>query len=122
MTSRPRLARSVPFWALIVGSVASAVVGLWLALEKLGTMTATLNDGSATGVEVYAGQVWAVLGAILIGAGLIGLALALALAAAASLVRSDEPAVVLSDAAADDETGRQSISETAVVEDGPAAR
>ena len=97
MTARPRLARSVPYWVLVVGSVAAGAVGLWLTLDKLGVMTDTLADGSATGVEVYAGQSWAVLGAILIGTGLIGLAFALTLAAAASLMKHAEPAVVLAE-------------------------
>jgi len=103
MTARPRLVRSVPYWALIAGSVASGGVGLWLTLDKLGTMATTLADGSATGVDVYAGQSWAVLGSILIGAGLIGLALALTLAAAASLAKPEEPTLVLADDAELDE-------------------
>ena len=97
MTARPRLVRSVPYWVLVVGSVAAGAVGLWLTLDKLGVMTDTLADGSATGVEVYAGQSWAVLGAILIGTGLIGLAFALTLAAGASLMKRAEPAVVLAE-------------------------
>lgn len=97
MTARPRLVRSVPYWGLVVGSVAAGAVGLWLTLDKLGVMTDTILDGSATGVEVYVGQSWAVLGAILIGTGLIGLALALTLAAGASLMKRAEPAVVLAE-------------------------
>ena len=97
MTARPRLVRSVPYWVLVVGSVAAGGVGLWLTLDKLGVMTDTILDGSATGVEVYAGQSWAVLGSILIGAGLIGLAFALTLAAGASLVKRAEPVVVVAD-------------------------
>ncbi len=97
MTARPRLVRSVPYWALVVGSVAAGGVGLWLTLDKLGVMTASILDGSATGVEVYAGQSWAVLGSVLIGAGLIGLALALTLAVAASLAKRDEPVVIVAD-------------------------
>lgn len=85
MTTRPSLARSIPFWVLLVGSVATTAVGAWLVSDRLGIMTATLNDGTATGVEVYVGQSVAVLGAILIGAGVIGVLLALAVAAAASL-------------------------------------
>ena len=103
MTARPRLVRSIPYWALVVGSVASGGVGLWLTLDKLGTMATTLADGSATGVDVYAGQSWAVLGSILIGAGLLGLALALTLAAAASLAKPEEPTLVLADEAEYDE-------------------
>ena len=97
MTARPRLVRSVPYWVLVVGSVAAGGVGLWLTLDKLGVMTDTILDGSATGVEVYVGQSWAVLGSILIGAGLFGLAFALTLAAGASLVKRAEPVVVVAD-------------------------
>ena len=39
------------------------------------------ENGTATGVEVYVGQIWAVLGAILIGVGAIGLLLAFTLGA-----------------------------------------
>lgn len=86
--TRPRLTRSVPFWTLLGGSVVAIGVGAYLLVDKLGIMAATLADGTATGVEVYAGQIWAVLGAILIGAGLIGLALIATLA----VLRSFAPA------------------------------
>ena len=106
MTARPRLVRSVPYWVLVVGSVASGAVGLWLTLDKLGVMTDRILDETATGVDVYVGQSWVVLGAILIGTGLVGLALALTLAAGASLVKRAEPAVILAEPFddADDET------------------
>lgn len=80
-----RLSRSVPFWVLVGGSVVAIAGGAVLLFTKLDTMATKLTDGSATGVEVYAGQIWAVLGAILVGAGLIGLALALVLGALRSL-------------------------------------
>ena len=51
MTARPRLVRSVPFWVLVVGSVAAGAVGLWLTLDKLGVMTDTL---SVTGLQKLA--------------------------------------------------------------------
>lgn len=82
----PRLSRSIPLWVLVGGSVVAIGAGTYLLVDKLGTMAATLTDGTATGVEVYAGQIWAVLGAILIGAGLIGLALALTVGAVRTLV------------------------------------
>jgi len=116
MTARPRLVRSVPYWVLVVGSLGVGAVGLWLTLDKLGVMTATLADGSATGVEVYAGQSWASLGSIMIGAGVVGLALALTLAAAASLVKRDEPVVVLADSFDDD-----SAIEDSAINDSAAA-
>lgn len=121
MTARPRLVRSVPFWVLVVGSVASVGVGLWLTLDKLGVMTDTLADGSATGVEVYAGQSWAVLGSILIGAGLIGLALALSIAAAASLVKREEPTIVLADELDDSDFDDELEVERVVVVDNATA-
>ncbi len=121
MTARPRLVRSVPYWALVVGSVAAGGVGLWLTLDKLGVMTASILDGSATGVEVYAGQSWAVLGSVLIGVGLIGLALALTLGVAASLVTRDEPLVVVADTLDDDviDEIKPGATETVVVDDVP---
>lgn len=121
MTARPRLIRSVPFWVLVVGSVVSSAIGLWLTLDKLAIMTTTLSDGSATGVEVYAGQVWAVLGSILIGVGLIGLAFALTLAAAASLVKQEEPTLILADEAEDDDFDDESAPGL-VVDEAPAER
>jgi hypothetical protein len=86
MSARPSLVRSIPFWILIVGSLATSGFGLWLAIDKLGVMTATLTDGTATGLEVYVGQVWAIVGGILVATGLIGLGLALVLGVVRSFV------------------------------------
>lgn len=114
MTARPRLVRSVPFWILVVGSIVAGGVGLWLTLDKLGIMTASILDGTATGVEVYAGQSWAVLGSILIGTGLIGLIFAATLAVFSSLLRPDEPVVVLADTLDEDD---DVAAEDVIVED-----
>lgn len=90
MTVHPRLVRSVPFWLLIVGSVATIGGGVYVLVDKLTHMEATILDGTATGVDVYVGQVWGVFGGILVGAGALGLALALAVAAVrAGLTRRD---------------------------------
>ncbi|MDQ1128417.1 hypothetical protein [Microbacterium sp. SORGH_AS_0888] len=86
MNTAPRLSRSFPFWLLLVGSLASLGYGVWLTIDKLTTMTSTLKDGSATGVEVYAGQSWAVFAAAFVGAGLVGLVVVLGLVVAASFV------------------------------------
>lgn len=94
MTTRPRLAASVPFWGLITASVASAAAGAVLLIDKLGIMTATLTDGTATGIEVYVGQSVAGLGAVLVGAGVLGILLALTVATAASLRSPAAPVVV----------------------------
>ncbi len=56
MPTRPRLVRSIPFWGLVLVSIATAVAGALLLVDKLGSMTTTLTDGSATGVDVYVGQ------------------------------------------------------------------
>ena len=84
--STTRLSRSIPFWVLVAGSVVAIAGGAYLLITKLAVMASTLTDGSATGVEVYAGQTWAVIGGILVGAGLVGLALALTLAALRAVV------------------------------------
>jgi hypothetical protein len=55
-------------------------------------METALTQGTATGIEVYVGQIWAVLGAILIGAGAVGLGLTATLGALRSLAAA--PAVV----------------------------
>ncbi|MFT4212814.1 MAG: hypothetical protein QM626_13200 [Microbacterium sp.] len=86
MNTTPRLTRSFPFWLLLVASLASLGYGAWLTIDKLTVMTNTLNDGTATGVEVYVGQSWAVFAAAFIGAGLFGLFLTLALVIVKSFV------------------------------------
>jgi len=80
------LTRSAGFWLLIVVSLAAVGVGGWMIAGQVGTMTTTLMDGTATGVEVYVGQSLVVVGAVVLGAGLVGLLLSLALVAARTLV------------------------------------
>lgn len=94
MPNTARVIRSIPFWVLVGGSLVAVGGGVYLLVDKLSVMASTLADGTATGVEVYAGQIWAVLGAILIGVGLIGLALALTLGTIGSLARGTTPSVV----------------------------
>ncbi|MEU1973266.1 hypothetical protein ABZ477_16560 [Microbacterium sp. NPDC019599] len=86
MTARPRLVRSIPFWILLAGSLASIAVGAWLVVDKLTIMNTTLLDGTATGVEVYGGQSLITVGAALIGAGLVGLVATLFLGVLKSFV------------------------------------
>ncbi|WP_203579306.1 dinucleotide-utilizing enzyme [Microbacterium hibisci] len=85
MPTRPRLISSIPFWGLLVVSLATIAGGWYITTDKLGSMTTTLTDGSATGVDVYVGQSIAQLGSILIGAGIIGVLLTLAVAALSTL-------------------------------------
>lgn len=88
------LTRSIGFWLLIVLSLAAGAVGGWLVNSQLTTMTATLLDGTATGVEVYVGQSLAVLGAVLVGSGVLGILIALALVAVRSLIPAAAPALL----------------------------
>lgn len=80
------LTRSAGFWLLIVVTLAAVGVGGWMIAGQVGTMTTTLMDGTATGVEVYVGQSLVVVGAVVLGAGLVGLLLSLGLVAARTLV------------------------------------
>lgn len=88
------LTRSIPYWLLLVVSVASGAAGGWIISDNTAVMTARLLDGTATGVEVYVGQPWIGVGAVLLGAGVIGILLALALAAAKSFMPGAAPVVV----------------------------
>ena len=88
------LTRSIGFWLLLVVSLATTAVGAWLISGQIGTMTTTLLDGTATGVEVYVGQSLVVVGAGVLAAGIIGILLTLGLVAARSLVPAAAPAVV----------------------------
>lgn len=85
MSTRPRLVRSIPFWGLVVVSLATAAAGALLLVDKLGAMTTALEAGTATTVDVYVGQSVAVVGAVVLGAGVVGVLLALGVAAAATL-------------------------------------
>jgi UPF0716 family protein affecting phage T7 exclusion len=88
------LTRSIGFWLLLVLSIAATGVGAWLISGQLGTMTTTLTDGTATGVEVYVGQSLVVVGAAVLGAGIIGILLAIALTAVQALIPVQAPVVV----------------------------
>ena len=85
MPTRPRLIRSIPFWGLLVVSLATIAAGWFLTTGELASMTTTLTDGTATGVDVYVGQSIAQLGGTLIGAGVVGVLLTLAVAALSTL-------------------------------------
>ena len=86
MTVRPSLVRSIPFWILLVGSVATIAFGAWLSVTTLGTMSTALTAGTATPVDVYVGQVWAIVGGIHIATGILGLGLVLVLGVLRSFV------------------------------------
>jgi hypothetical protein len=85
MNTRPSLLRSIPFWILVAVSVVTLAVGAWILTSRLGLLTMGLTENTATAVDVYVGPSVALFGAVLVGAGVIGILLALAVAAAASL-------------------------------------
>ncbi|MCC2029867.1 hypothetical protein KEC56_10125 [Microbacterium sp. YMB-B2] len=93
----------MPYWLLLALSVASATVGGWLVWDNATTMQTTLLDGTATNVEVYVGQAWITAGAAILGAGVLGVLLALVLAAAKSLIPAAPVVVEPIDWTADDE-------------------
>lgn len=100
------LIRSIPYWALVVLSLVAAGIGGWLVWDNTTTMARTLLDGTATNIEVYVGQAWITAGAGILAAGIIGILLALVVAAAKALVSAGEPVVVeqIDWAAQDEET------------------
>lgn len=115
------LTRSAGFWLLIVVSLAAVGVGGWMIAGQVGTMTTTLMDGTATGVEVYVGQSLVVVGAVVLGAGLVGLLLSLGLVAARTLVATPVTAAPIVEQEApiiQDET----IETVSVPRDEPALR
>jgi len=57
MTTRPSLLRSIPFWLLIVLSLATVVYGAWLFIVTTGSMTTGLAAQTATTADVYVGQI-----------------------------------------------------------------
>lgn len=52
------LSRSIGFWLLLVVSLIATAIGGWLIAGQIGTMTTTLLDGTATGIEVYVDSRW----------------------------------------------------------------
>jgi UPF0716 family protein affecting phage T7 exclusion len=87
------LTRSIGFWLLLVLSLATAGVGGWLVTGEVGSMTSTLLDNTATGVDVYVGQSLIVVGSVLLGAGVIGILLSVALTAVQAML-APTPVVV----------------------------
>lgn len=103
MQTRPRLVTSIPFWVLLVLSLASVIGGLVIVFQQIDAMQAVLNDPNATVVTVYVAQSWAIVGAALLGAGALGLVATLAVAAVVSTRPRPETSVETLDGASDDE-------------------
>lgn len=110
-----KLIRNISYWLLLVVSLVSAAVGGWIISTQSTSMTTALLDGTATGVEVYVGQSLIVTGAVILGAGIIGILLALALGAAKALLPAAAPVIVepidwSADASASDTSGPASAN------------
>lgn len=88
------LSRRIGFWFLAFVSVLSLALGGSLIIGQLGSMNTGLLDGTATAADVYVGQSLVVVGAVLVGAGLVGgmLTVAVSLLQAQPAATSDETA------------------------------
>lgn len=85
------LTRSIGFWLLLILSLAAAGVGGWLIAGQVSSMTTVLLANTATGVDVYVGQSLIGVGAVLAGAGVIGILIALALIAVQAIIPAPTP-------------------------------
>ncbi|MFS0733206.1 dinucleotide-utilizing enzyme [Microbacterium sp. 1P10UB] len=126
MIVRPSLTRSIPFWILLVASLAVTVAGAAIVATTLPAMIAGLDDQTATGGLVYGGQSWITIGSGLLAAGLVGLFVLLALAAARSflpVVKPTADAIEADDAETGDDTVLVRTDEVVPARDEvPAAR
>ncbi|MEV8242038.1 hypothetical protein AB0O90_17465 [Microbacterium testaceum] len=104
MQTRPRLVTNIPFWVLVIASLAAVIGGLVLVLAQVNAIQALVNDPNATVVTVYVAQSWVSVGAAVLAAGAIGLASALAVATVVSTRTNPEVAVETIDWTSDEET------------------
>ncbi|MEV7769938.1 hypothetical protein [Microbacterium sp. NPDC086615] len=104
MQTRPRLVTNVPFWVLVIASLAAVIGGLVLVLAQVNAIQALVNDPNATVVTVYVAQSWVSVGAAVLAAGAIGLASALAVATVVSTRTNPEVAIETIDWTSDEET------------------
>lgn len=109
MQTRPRLVTSIPFWVLVVGSLAAVIGGLVIVLRGIDAMQAVLNDPNATVVTVYVAQSWVTVGAAVIGAGALGIVAALAVAAVVSTRPRPDVAIEAIDWTSDEESAPEAV-------------
>ncbi|MBO1902820.1 hypothetical protein J4H92_12775 [Leucobacter weissii] len=123
--ARPRLRilPAVSYGALVLLSLGSAAIGGSLVATNLDTLVTKLADNTATAIEVYGNPSAIVLGSVLLGAGIVGILLALAVGAIGGGRRWDAPPPRPSEAplraAAPEPTGSGAAEETAAAD--PAA-
>jgi len=109
MQTRPRLVTNVPFWVLVIASLAAVIGGLVLVLRQVDAIQALVNDPNATVVTVYVAQSWVSVGAAILAAGAIGLASALAVATVVSTRTNPDVAIETIDWTSDDESAAEQI-------------
>ncbi|MEJ1092021.1 hypothetical protein [Microbacterium istanbulense] len=116
------LSRRIGFWFLAFVSVLSLALGGSLIIGQLGSMNTGLLDGTATAADVYVGQSLVVVGAVLVGAGLLGgmLTVAVSLLQAQPAATSDETAAPAdttpADEAAEADASAESVEDVEDVE------
>lgn len=113
MQTRPRLVTNVPFWVLVIASIAAVIGGLVIVLRQVGAIEALVNDPNATVVTVYVAQSWASVGAAVLAAGAIGVASALAVAAVVTTRSRPDVAIETIDWTSDDETALEPTTASA---------
>lgn len=121
MQTRPRLVTSIPFWVLVIASLAAVIGGLVLVLRQVDAIQALVNDPNATVVTVYVAQSWVSVGAAVLAAGAIGLASALAVATVVTTRSNPDVAIETIDWNNDDETAPEPASSAAGLFAAPAA-
>ena len=104
MQTRPRLVTNVPFWVLVIASLAAVIGGLVLVLAQVNAIQALVNDPNATVVTVYVAQSWVSVVAASLKKGAIGRASALAVATVVSTRTNPEVAIETIDWTSDEET------------------
>ncbi|WP_058625482.1 hypothetical protein [Microbacterium testaceum] len=109
MQTRPRLVTNVPFWVLVIASLAAVIGGLVLVLRQVDAIQSLVNDPNATVVAVYVAQSWVSVGAAVLAAGAIGLASALAVATVVSTRRNPDVAIETIDWTSDEESAAEQI-------------
>jgi uridylate kinase len=121
MQTRPRLVTNVPFWVLVIASLAAVIGGLVLVLRQVDAIQALVNDPNATVVTVYVAQSWVSVGAAVLAAGAIGLASALAVATVVSTRTNPDVAIETIDWTSDDESAAEQIPAFATGTAAPAS-
>ena len=127
MTTRSRLTTSIPFWVLFVGSLALTGFGAWMVFSRITAFEDSVRTGATDqsqqleiSLSTYTVGPLATVGGILLGVGILGLLLTLAVGVIATLL--PRPAVEVIEAidwSSDDETVLESDERPAAIADEP---